>query len=298
MIKVLITGGLGHIGSFLLKNLSREKYEITVVDDLSTQRYSTLFKSDSMKFWERDFDSLGPGEIEHFDVVIHLAARTDAASSVEEKEMTFSTNVTKTCRFIEKIGKKTKFIFPSSTSVYGKGQEIMYENEDNVDPQSPYAESKNIVERYLLSSKINYNILRFGTIFGTSAGMRFHTAINKFCYQSVLGRQLTVWQQNYEHHRPYLGLRDALLSIEMCMEGKLQDREIYNVLSENAKLSDIVETIQGHKDVSVNFVNTPLLNQHTYFVSDEKIKALGFISSDTLAEGISDTLSILSGIKN
>lgn len=298
MTNLLITGGLGHIGSFLLKHLSREKYNITVVDDMSTQRYSTLFNVDDVTFWERDFDSLGAAEIERFDAVVHLAARTDAASSVEDKEKTFSVNVTKTCRFIEKIGKNTKFIFPSSTSVYGKGQEIMFEDEDNVDPQSPYAESKNIVERYLFTSDIDYNVLRFGTIFGTSKGMRFHTAINKFCYQASLGRQLTVWRQNYEHHRPYLGLADASQAIEMCLDGKLKKKTVYNVLSENARLSDIVNLIKKNKKVSVNFVDTPLLNQNTYFVNDDKIRTLGFKPNDSLEKGIFDTLCLLSGIKN
>ena len=109
---------------------------------------------------------------------------------------------------------------------------------------------------------------------------------------------LTVWRQNYDHYRPYLGLNDACNAIERCLDGKLQKNETYNVLSDNAKLSDIILMIQAFIDINVDFVDTPLLNQHTYYVNDEKIKKTGFDPQDALRAGIYDTISILKGIKN
>ena len=298
MTEILITGGLGHIGSFVASRLAlEERYAITVLDDMSTERYTSLFSMKNIKFLEMDFNDLTCEQLKKFNIVIHLAAKTDAASSTIEKEKTFETNVTKTLRLIDKLDSSIKFIFPSSTSVYGKGQKVMYENEDNVDPQSPYAESKVIVENHLLKSQLNFNILRFGTIFGTSPGMRFHTAINKFCYQASIGKDLTIWRENYEHHRPYLGLEDALSALLLGIEGKLNKNNIYNVLSSNSKLSDIVKLIQEKIDAKITFVDTPLLNQNTYFVNDEKIKKIGFETKDTIETGISKTLSLLSGLK-
>ena len=80
---------------------------------------------------------------------------------------------------------KSKLIHLSSTSVYGKQANIVSENDDHLlKPQSPYAEIKLIEENLLKKNrkKLKYITLRLGTISGVSKGIRFHTAINKFCF--------------------------------------------------------------------------------------------------------------------
>ena len=57
-------------------------------------------------------------------------------------------------------------------------------------------------------------ILRLGTIFGVSKGMRFHTAVNKFCYQAAFKKPLTIWKTAYDQKRPYLDLQDACAVVE------------------------------------------------------------------------------------
>ena len=110
------------------------------------------------------------------------------------------------------------FVFPSSTSVYGVSADVVFEDDDQyLNPQSPYAESKLAIEETIqqrLGESCKYLILRLGTIFGPSPGMRFHTAVNKFCYQAALGQPLTVWKDNYDKVRPYLGINDACCAID------------------------------------------------------------------------------------
>ena len=60
-------------------------------------------------------------------------------------------------------------------------------------------------------------ILRFGTIFGISPGMRFHTAVNKFCFQASIGEPLTVWRTAYDQMRPYLYLNDAMKAFRLII---------------------------------------------------------------------------------
>ena len=76
-------------------------------------------------------------------------------------------------------------------------------------PRSPYAEVKLTEEKILKNSKVKYITLRFGTISGFSEGMRFHTAVNKFCLNAVLGIKIPVWGKSTNLHRPYLSLKDA-----------------------------------------------------------------------------------------
>src|SRR5207253_6086819 len=110
-------------------------------------------------------------------------------------------------------------IFISTTSVYGSQTEVVDEDcpVTNLRPQSPYAESKLKAELLLHAVEqtegLRFAVCRFGTIFGTSVGMRFHTAINKFCWQAVTGQPITVWRSALHQQRPYLDLTDAVEAV-------------------------------------------------------------------------------------
>jgi nucleoside-diphosphate-sugar epimerase len=275
------------------------KHNITVVDNLLTQRYCSLFDLKiPIKFIEKDIKDLKLEDLKVIDIVVHLAAITNADESFNNKEEVEKINYEKTKNFIdicEQAG--CKFIFPSSTSVYGVAADIVYEDEDKfLNPQSPYAESKINIENYLKENVSNYLILRFGTIFGISEGMRFHTAINKFCYEASLGRPLTIWKQNYKQYRPYLGLKDAVRALNQFLRENYWN-ETYNVLTGNYKLKDIIKSISEIVEINLNMVDTPLLNQFSYKVSDEKIKNIGFEPNENLNDNIIKTLRTLRNLK-
>ena len=296
---ILITGGLGHIGSKLIKELPLD-YNLTVVDNLLTQRFCSLFDvGRPIKFIDKCISDLTIKDLEPMDVVIHLAAITDAAGSFENIKQTENINLTLTSVFIDLCDKANcKFIFPSSTSVYGAAVDVVYEdNDDFLNPQSPYATTKIWVEKKLKKYKNDYLVLRFGTIFGLSAGMRFHTAINRFCYDASLGNPLKIWEENYNQYRPYLGLNDAIGSILFFLNNSHWNAT-YNILSGNYMLSNIVESIRSLVNVKVSMVTTPLLNQFSYEVSDNKIKSLGWVPKDNLVLEITNTLNQFKNLQN
>ncbi len=301
-MNILITGALGHIGSYLLDKGCFAQHQVTAVDNMLTQRYCSLLglKHRPHKFIESDFSDISDDIIEKSDVILHLAAITNAADSFIKAKQMEAVNVVKTKEFIDRIAAQhgtRLFIFPSSTSVYGKASEDVIEDDDQfLNPQSPYAHSKIQIERYLAQSGVDHRILRLGTIFGTSKGMRFHTAINKFCYQASMGLPLTVWRENYDQHRPYLGLQDAASAIKIMMSSIYGSERggIYNVVSENMKLSDIVDLIRDRvPEVNIDFIDTPLLNQYPYKVNFEKVSALGFSPQEKVSYGIDETLKLL-----
>lgn len=295
-MKILITGGLGHIGSKLIREIDR-KHEVIVVDNLLTQRYCSLFNiGREITFINKGFEDLPHTDLNGVDVIIHLGAITDAASSMSNEDLVWDINVVKTKRFIDKVNKtNTKlFIFPSSTSVYGTSTEFVYEDDDSViNPQSPYANTKVEIENYIKECGIPYTILRFGTIFGKSIGMRFHTATNKFCYQASYGNPLTVWKDNFNQVRPYLGLNDAIQSINLVINDQGMWNQTYNVLTDNYSLKSIVEIIQRIKEVDIEFVNTPLLNQYSYSINFDKILNRGFTPKDNIEKEIIKTIKLL-----
>ncbi len=304
--KILITGPLGHIGSKLIHNLKPGDYEeVVMIDNLSTQRYSSLFnlpKGVRYSFYEEnileaDLYSL----FRNIDKVIHLAAITDATSSFEKSDEVEEVNYLGTKKVVEAcIAEGCKLIFPSTTSVYGTQEELVDEDceKSELKPQSPYAETKlkseEFISRMVSKGKIEASIIRLGTIFGTSIGMRFHTAINKFCWQAVLGQPLTIWRTALGQKRPYLGLNDAVNCIDFFLKKELFDGEIYNAVTSNYTVKQVIDFIKYFiDDLQIDLVDNKIMNQLSYEVSTEKIESLGFVFKDNLGDGIEQTISLL-----
>src|SRR5205814_8908477 len=121
-------------------------------------------------------------------------------------------------------------------------------------------------------------IYRFGTIFGISQGMRFHTAVNKFCWQAAIGQPITVWSTAYDQKRPYLDLGDACRAIEHIIRADLFDGRTYNVLTGNYTVREIVQQIRTFvPDITVQFVDNQIMNQLSYEVDDTRFRQTGFV---------------------
>jgi nucleoside-diphosphate-sugar epimerase len=167
-----------------------------------------------------------------------------------------------------------------------------------LNPQSPYAETKLKEENFLRSfgsdEAFQFVIFRFGTICGTSPGMRFHTAVNKFCWQAVTGQPLTVWSTAKNQKRPYLALSDAIGAITYFMKKKLYNRETYNVLTDNLTVDAIIETIgQFIPKIKINHVDSEIMNQLSYEVSNQKICNVGFKFTGSISDNIIQTINLL-----
>jgi nucleoside-diphosphate-sugar epimerase len=186
-------------------------------------------------------------------------------------------------------------VFLSTTSVYGTQSEIVDEDcpESDLQPQSPYASSKLAAEKMLTRlgvEGLDFVTCRFGTIFGHSIGMRFHTAVNKFCWQAVLGEPLTVWRTALHQRRPYLDLTDGIRAIEFILKRGLDGR-LYNVLTVNASVAEIVAMVREVvPDITVREVDSPLMNQLSYSVDDSRFRALGFEVRGDLRSAIAQTI--------
>jgi len=238
------------------------------------------------------------------DIVVHLAAITDATSTFNKKELVEEVNYQGTQKVAEAcLRNKCCLIFPSTTSVYGTQSGVVDELclQSELKPQSPYAESKLKAEELLLKlgkeSKLKFVILRLGTIFGISIGMRFHTAVNKFCWQAVMGQPVTVWRTALNQCRPYLDLNDAMEAINFIICKSLFDGRVYNVLTTNATVKEIIDAISVHvPNLSIKYVDTAIMNQLSYHVDNSRFKKLGFTFKGSLKKGISETIGLFKGL--
>ncbi|MBI4117379.1 MAG: NAD-dependent epimerase/dehydratase family protein [Parcubacteria group bacterium] len=304
--KFLVTGALGHIGSYLIRNFDPDLVkEIILFDNLESQRYPSLFdlpKKFKYRFIQEDV--LTANLDEHFrgiDTVIHLAAVTDAEGSKKMPEKAEQVNFEAVKRVADACLKNgVKLIFPSTTSVYGSQDSRVDENCPDLKPQSPYAEAKLKAEEYLQSLKfkgLKFVICRFGTIFGHSVGMRFHTAVNRFTWQAVNNQPLTVWKTAWEQKRPYLELGDCARAVNLVIKNDLFDGETYNVLTENMTVKDVVGAIRKFVPIlNINYVDSPIMNQLSYEVDDSKIRKTGFAPRGDLRKGLESEIRNFKGI--
>jgi len=305
-MKIIITGALGHIGSYLLREIPKvfRENEIILIDSIATQRYASLFnlpKEGRYKFLQEDVTEFNISSlISENDVVINLSAITDAEGSFDNPEALEKNNFYCTKKISEAcLEKKGRLINLSSTSVYGDQSNLVDEtcSSEDLNPQSPYAETKLKEEEFVthlsVNSGLKASILRFGTIYGVSPGMRFHTAVNKFCWQASLGLPITAWKSAYKLKRPYLDLNDAVSAILFIIKRNLFEGEIYNVLTGNHSVEEVVSAIKVFREVKVDFVESKIMNQLSYEVSRRKIEDLGFQFSGSLENGIKETLEIL-----
>ena len=98
--------------------------------------------------------------------------------------------------------------------------------------------------------------------------------------------------------RPYLDVRDAVRAFSFIVQTNRFDRETYNLVTVNTTVSEIVAEIRGHiPDLSVEYVDSPIMNQLSYEVSAEKFRRLGFEFSGNLREGIEQTVSWLRNVR-
>ena len=306
-MKILITGGLGHIGSYLLENINKIKFvkKVYVIDNFYTNRYNSLFNlpKNKKKIYFYHIDLSKKKSLNSFkkvDVVINLAATTDAEKSLKLKKETYRNNLGIFNNILMYCKKNSsKLIHLSSTSVYGEQKGVVNENCKKLDPKSPYAKIKVIEENILKKNinKIKFVTYRFGTISGISKGMRFHTAINKFCLKASLGQPLPIWKTMMFKPRPYLSLKDAFKVIKFTVENNFFNNQIYNILSENLTLKEILFYFKKYnKKIIINYENSKLVNQYSYKVSKNKFSKDGLFINSKINIDIKNTLKLFKNL--
>jgi len=310
-MKVVVTGALGHIGSRFIHTIKPGDFEkVLLIDNMATQRVATLFnlpQGVAFRFVEADILTADlPKLFGGYDAVIHLAAITNAAGSFEMQDQVESVNYVGTEKVAQAcVACGCRLVFLSTTSVYGSASEVVDEDcpESDLKPQSPYASSKIKAEKYLTALSgpqgLKFVTCRFGTIYGTSIGMRFHTAVNKFSWQAVMGEPITVWRTAMNQKRPYLELGDADRALKFILKNDLFDNRVYNVLTDNVTVGHIVDMLRKYiPDVAVKLVDNQIMNQLSYEVACQRFEAKGFRFQGNMEEGIKATVELLRNVRS
>ena len=298
---VLVTGGLGYLGSRLIREIPDDPAysgeEIRILDSFRQPRFHSLWDLPTYvdyEFVEGDIrdEAVRREALNGVDTVFHLAAVTNAPETFDIPERTWEVNHKAAVSLYEEAadGDVDEFVYVGTCSVYGRTEEEITENFD-CDPESPYGEAKlaaeeDMLERY--DGEMGVTVLRLGTVYGWTTGMRFDTVVDKFALLAATGQPLTVYEGAEDQKRPYLHVQDAVRS--MLFAGReLGDGEPYNVVGQNGRLQDIVDAIEHHfPNVEIGYTEAEQLNQLSYIVSDEKIRKQGFETGYTIDQGVAE----------
>ena len=298
--KIFITGGAGLLGSNLAILLN-EKYDVLT----SKHNQSPNIK----KIVSEKVNLVSSSEIHNFflknkpDIVINTAGLTNVnlCEEIPSQAKVQNVNIAKNIANAS-IEHGAKLIHISSTSVYGKQAKIVDENCEKkyLKPQSPYAKIKLIEENMLKKEgkNLKYVTFRLGTIAGVSRGIRFHTAVNKFCFNAALSQKIEVYKTALHQYRPYLSVRDAFKVFKFCIDKNFFKNDIFNAVSGNFTVNQILSKIKKRKKfIKVKFVNSRIMNQLSYHVDDKKIRSYGLKLNANLQKDIDNTLKLFSYLK-
>lgn len=305
MKHALVTGGAGFIGSHLVDSLLADGWRVTATDNFDTfyarslkeqnvaahrahQAY-TLVEADI-----RDWRALESELPEHYDVVVHLAARAGVRPSIEQPRLYQEVNVAGTQNMLEFARTRgiRQFVFASSSSVYGVNPDVPWSEDEGVlRPISPYASTKVSCEllghAYSHLYGIRFLALRFFTVYGPR--QRPDLAIRKFAELMLRGERIPLFGRG-DSRRDYTYVDDTVAGIRAAMDYDGSSYETINLGNDHAvSLSELVsslEAILGIRARTQQLADQPGDVPQTWANIDKARRLLGYRPQTRLQEGL------------
>jgi nucleoside-diphosphate-sugar epimerase len=294
-MKILVTGGVGYIGSVLAPSLLKENHDVTIYDSLiygggsilpliPDKRFS-LIKGDI-----RDKNQLAAA-IKNNEVIIHLAAIVGLPACNNDNTLAKEVNVNGTKNVVNCLSPDQYLIFASSVSNYGSFSGDICTEETPLNPISCYGETK--AEAETIANSFNNTVsLRFASAFGVSPRMRLDLLINDFVYKAYTDKTLLLFEKSFK--RTFAHVSDISHSIIFTLQNiDRMKQSIFNVgdNSNNISKEDIALMIKQRIDYHLQYVDyIEDEDKRNYSVSYEKISSFGYKTQKTVEEGIDELI--------
>jgi nucleoside-diphosphate-sugar epimerase len=284
--KVLVTGGGGYVGAILVPQLVNAGYEVNVLDlflfgeevlsSVAGHENLNIFKGDI-----RDADFVAES-VEGCDAVIHLACISNDPSFELDPELGKSINFDAFEPLVKasKDAGVSRFIYASSSSVYGVSETPNVTEENELKPITDYsrfkADGEQILAEYTTDDFVTV-IVRPATVCGYSPRQRLDLIVNILTMHAVVNGKITVF--GGDQVRPNLHVQDIVDFYQLMLEAPAEiiNGQIYNVGFENhtvTKLAEMVKRVVMEEMPSretVEIVTTPSDDNRSYQISSEKI---------------------------
>jgi len=295
--KVLVTGGAGYVGSALVQKLINMDYSVRVLDVMlfgsrgleAVRNRCEIIRGDirNSELVEKCLDNV--------DSVIHLAAISNDPCSDLDPDLTRQVNLEATKDLVHRArdhGVK-RFIFASTSSVYGIKEESEVTENLALEPITVYSKTKALSEEEVLncnSKDFATVVVRPATLCGYSPRQRLDLTVNILTSHAITRGEITVF--GGEQKRPNLhidDMTDLYINLLSVPEEKIAG-EVFNFGDRNYKISEIAEIVRGIVDPRVTIKTIPNTNDpRSYSISSKKIhKTLGIYPKKHVEDAVTD----------
>lgn len=298
--KILISGSSGQVGSSLLEYLL-SKYEVIGIDikksNIDAVKKATIIGD----IKDKDFiDKV----VKDVNIIIHTAAQLDIKKSIENPVFDAELNIIGTLNLLEAARKNknfSKFIYFSTSSVYGNYRYLPIDEKHPLKPISPYGLSKMTAEKYCFMYHDLFDlpivILRPFNIYSNreDTSKKFVSLIYRFCNNIKSNRKIKIHGDGTQK-RDFIHVRDVIAFIDKIISNEKTNGEIFNIASgKPLSILDIALLVlklgQKEKDTCLEFINkTEGKIDHSY-ADIKKAKKYGFSPKISIEEGIKEILS-------
>ncbi len=295
MNKILITGGGGYVGCYLSDYLIKNGYEVSVLDLFiyGEDVYEEKNKIKKFKGDIRDQELLQkiiPGH----NIVIHLACISNDPSFELNPKLGKSINLDAFEPLVEisKLSKIKRFIYASSSSVYGIKKEKNVHEKMILEPITDYSKFKVECEKILFKygdKDFETVVIRPATVCGYSKRQRLDVIVNILSNIGYHKKEISIFGGS--QLRPNIHIKDMVRAYKYLIEANTKNvnGEIFNAGWENKSVSDIANIVKNELGEEIKLVVTPTNDNRSYHISSKKIKeVLDFQTKFTINDAVRD----------
>ena len=274
MNKVLVTGGLGYIGTYFVDNF-HNKHDIEILDSNFFSKNSQIKRN----FILKDIRNISLEDLNDIDAIVHMAELSNDPLGDLNKEVTRKINHEGTMNLLEVANRSNveKVIYMSSASVYGFSNDIVSES-SNTNPLTEYAKAKVNNENFILNNEFNFQtiILRNSTAFGYSKNLRLDLVVNDLTFEGYFNKKIKLLSDGTPK-RPLVHIHDICKLIDLILVDKRNlDKEIINVGSDNLNFSikEVAEVIGNILNLDDIVFGKKDADQRSYQLTFDKLNYL------------------------
>lgn len=306
-MKILVTGGAGFIGSHIVDRYISLGHEVVIIDNMSTGKEENINpKAKFIKIDIKDDAILALFQEEKFDIVSHHAAQMDVRVSVNDPQFDARENILGSLNIYEACAKTgvKKVIFASSGgTVYGEQINFPANEEDPLNPCSPYGISKMVNEKYLFYYKtvygLDYAILRYGNVYGERQNPHGEAGVVAIFTNRMLNNEKAIINGDGEITRDYIYIHDLVNVNEIALKPECSG--IYNVTTGlETNVNYIFRTLKELTNASQEEFHGPAKagEQRRSVCSPNKLKTMfGWEPKMQFAEGLKRTVEFFANNK-